>query len=221
MMKKIIAIIIVILLTAAAGVYYAYENKDVSPFSKEVNGVAIFKDHNSVHLRVAAKLGIEPLENRKEVKIVKDLLVQIESNDRYKVDRLTHSVPYLTHGARSLLEQIGQNFQDSLKNKGYAEYRIIVTSVLRTQKDVKRLRASGNKNASKNSAHTYATTFDITYARYDRINTLKGIFKKHPSNSEMKMILAEVLKDLRLQQKCYVKYELGQRCFHITSRIKG
>lgn len=219
MMKKIIAIIIVILLTVAAGVYYAYENKDVSPFSKEVNGVAIFKDRNSVHLRVAAKLGIEPLENRKEVKTVKDLLVQIESNDRYKVDWLTHSVPYLTHGARSLLEQIGQNFQDSLSARGYEKHRIIVTSVLRTRDDVMRLRKSGNPNAVMNSAHMHGTTFDITYARYDRMFSLKSVVRKRPSHKEMKTILSEVLKDLRIGQKCYIMYEVKQRCFHITSRI--
>ena len=30
---------------------------------------------------------------------------------------------------------------------------------------------------------------------------------------------AVLLRDLRKQKKCYVKYEIKQRCFHITTRI--
>lgn len=221
-MKKFVGLIIILIIALVTGTCYLHQYKsDRTISSTDYKALEVFNDLNPRQLKAAKEYGIKPVKNRKEAQEKTTSLVYITSNDLYKVDRLTHSIPYLTKGADELLNQIAKNFQDSLKSKGYAEYRIIVTSVLRTQKDVERLRASGNKNASKNSAHTYATTFDITYARYDRINTLKGIFKKHPSNSEMKMILAEVLKDLRLQQKCYVKYELGQRCFHITSRIKG
>ena len=90
----------------------------------------------------------------------------------------------------------------------------IVTSVTRTHNDVKNLRRSGNVNASTNSCHFYGTTFDITYAR----------FYKHTGHTEtfesamMKQILAEVLKNLRDEGRCYVKYERKQACFHITAR---
>lgn len=170
-----------------------------------------FNDLNNVHLSSAKKLGLKyPLKNRDEAKAVKRSLVKIKSNKRYSVDKLTHSLPYLTLGAAELLDIIGQNFVDSLASKGLKPNKIIVTSVLRTQEDVKKLQESGNVNASSNSAHCYGTTFDITYARYD---------KKSEDIETLKNVLGEVLLDLKKQKKCYVKYELKQRCFHITTRI--
>ena len=103
-------------------------------------------------------------------------------------------------------------------SKGFANHRIIVTSVLRTLNDVERLRKSGNPNAAKKSAHSYATTFDLTYIRFDKINSANNA-SKTPSQKDMFMVLAQVLKDLKTQRKCYVLYEIKQRCFHITSRI--
>ena len=70
-----------------------------------------------------------------------------------------------------------------------------------------------------NSAHCYATTFDITYARFDKIKYRK--FRRYESVEKaiLKNVLGEVLRDLRKQNKCYVKYEVKQRCFHITTRM--
>ena len=63
---------------------------------------------------------------------------------------------------------------------------------------------------SSNSAHLYATTIDITYSRFE------GAV---PVNYDpYKYILAEVLRDLRNDKRCYVKFELKQACFHITVR---
>ena len=175
---------------------------------------AMFDDKNRVHLRSARQLGLkQPLKNRDEAESIKGRLVKIESNKYYKVDRLTHSIPYLTQGAANMLGMIGKNFQDSLKSKDLPSYSIIVTSVLRTKDDVKRLRQSGNPNASINSAHCHATTIDITYARFAK----KG--RKSAETATLKNVLGEVLRDLKKQKKCYVKYEVRQKCFHITTRI--
>ena len=38
------------------------------------------------------------------------------------------------------------------------------------------------------------------------------------SADTLKLVLAEVLRDVRKADKCYVKYELKQGCFHITTR---
>lgn len=219
-MKKIIAILIIFLIVFFSGMYFAYVFKPEIPYQvKNREAISIFKDRNQTHLNVAIKNGIIPLDNRKEVENVQSQLKHIETNNFYKVDKLTHSVPYLTEGASELLTLIATNFQDSLKSKGYENHRIIVTSLLRTRNDVTRLQKSGNKNATTHSAHMYATTFDITYARFDRMLTASAITKKRPSQKAMHKILAEVLKDLKYQRKCYIMYELRQRCFHITSRI--
>ena len=156
-------------------------------------------------------MGIRPVADKSRLN--KEQLAKIESGKYYKVDWLTHSVPYLTPSTKELLEKIGEQFQKSLKEQGIEKHRIIVTSVLRTDDDVKELRKV-NGNAAANSAHQYATTFDITYVRFDRMS----LIGKSTTNQQLANILGEVIKQLRDDGLCYVKYERNQRCFHITSR---
>ena len=39
------------------------------------------------------------------------------------------------------------------------------------------------------------------------------------SSDTLKLVLSEVLRDLKKADKCYIKYELKQGCFHITTRM--
>ena len=130
----------------------------------------------------------------------------------YEVDSLTHSIPYLVPKAKDLLETIGRSFIDSLESRGGGSYQILVTSVLRVDQDVKRLRKK-NGNASANSAHRYGTTFDIAYSRFVTTDDRYLIPKE-----QLKHILAEVLLSLKKRNACYVKYEIKQGCFHVTVR---
>ena len=75
--------------------------------------------------------------------------------------------------AAILLEDIGRAFYDSLSVKGVPLHKIIVTSVLRTQEDVMRLRRF-NGNATENSCHLYGTTLDICYNRYKTVEDPDG-----------------------------------------------
>ena len=186
---------------------------------KELDYAALFNDQNGVQLKSAKKFGIkQTLKNRDEADDVKDSLVHIRNNNHYSIAKLTHSIPYLTNGAAGLLDMIGKNFLDSLESKGLNPNKIIVTSVLRTQEDIVKLQRA-NPNSVKNSAHCYATTFDITYARYDKIKFKNFRRCESVEKETLKKVLGEVLRDLRKQNKCYVKYEVKQRCFHITTRI--
>ena len=188
-----------------------------SPKTTRVRGVISYKrafgDLNEVHLSSATVKGIVPLENREQADSLKTQLLRIRGNEYYTTDSLTHSIPYLVPSASVLLTKIGSNFQDSLKNKGLAQNKIIVTSILRTKDDVRRLRRR-NGNASLNSAHFYGTTFDVSYRRFCPVETGDSI-----NPDKLKMVLAEVLRDLREKEWCYVKYELKQGCFHITTRL--
>lgn len=176
-----------------------------------------FGDLNDVHLKAAKSLGIRPLNSRDEAERMKKKLVEIRNNERYSVDSLTHSIPFLVPQAGALLDTIGANFLDSLAAKGLNPNRIIVTSVLRTDEDVKRLRRR-NGNASNNSAHAYGTTFDVSWKRFKKIEEEDGRPLQSVSADTLKLVLAEVLRDLRKADKCYIKYELKQGCFHITAR---
>lgn len=204
---------IVLILTAifVGVVWYAYDHyvnrgKDVG-----VNHRYLFGDANNTYLKAAREKGIKPPANRDELDVSK--LVKIETCDLYKVDPLEYSVPYLTPAAKALLDEIGSRFQKAMSEQGLKKHRLIVTSVLRTDDDVNRLRKV-NGNATKNSPHRYATTFDITYVRYDRMS-LKG---QAASRQQMANILGEVLEGLRKEGRCYVRYERLEPCYHITSR---
>ena len=168
-----------------------------------------FNDLNDKHLKAARQWGIQPVTSDELLEEQMGKLDKIGSCRYYQVDELTHSIPYLVPRAEKLLKTIGRNFQDSLSSKGLSSRKIIVTSVLRTTGNVKKLRKK-NVNASANSAHVYGTTFDVAYARY------KGAEKEE--TDKLKSVLAEVLQDLRKQKKCYVRYEFKQGCFHITVR---
>ena len=218
-MKKIIIFVILLGIVCLGFTFLLpYKNKAVK--IKELNYASLFNDQNGVQLKSAARFGIKrTLKDRKEANGVKDGLVHIKDNSHYSIAKLTHSIPYLTDGAAELLDMIGRNFLDSLESKGLNPNRIIVTSVLRTQEDIKKLQKSGNPNAVSNSAHCYATTFDITYARYDKIMFRKFRWCESVDKDTLKYVLGEVLRDLKRQKKCYVKYEVKQRCFHITTRM--
>lgn len=170
-----------------------------------------FRDLNGEQLAAAKKSGVEPVENRQEAERLKKKLNLIESNEYYLVDNLTHSIPYLTDGAKKLLGDIGKGFQESLLKAGYRPHRIIVTSLLRTRDDVERLRKV-NGNAARNSSHMYGTSFDLSWSRYNRISTDGNAV----SNSTLASYLGEVIYQLRSRGRCVVIYEQNQHCFHIT-----
>ena len=181
---------------------------------------------NAVQLKSAKAIGISPVASREEAESLKKKLVEIGPCEYYDMDSLTHSIPYLVPTARALLETIGENFLDSLENKGLNPNKIIVTSVTRTKEDVKRLRRT-NGNASMNSCHFYGTTFDISWKRFTKVEDPDGrpmqdVRDGRPMQDvradTLKLVLAEVLRDLKKEEKCYVKYELKQGCFHITAR---
>lgn len=188
---------------------------------RNIRGVVSYKrtfnDLNKLHLNAAQRIGIGSVASRKEAEDMKKKLIHITDNEFFTVDSLTHSIPYLVPHASELLGNIGKNFLDSLTSKGLNPNRIIVTSVLRTQDDVKKLRKR-NINASGNSAHCYGTTFDISWKRFRKVEDKNGRPMEDVGSDTLKLVLAEVLRDMRKEKRCYIKYELKQGCFHITAR---
>ena len=141
---------------------------------------------------------------------------EVGQGNRYPADCFAERSPE-SGKASELLDTIGANFLDSLACKGLNPNRVIVTSVTRTKEDVKRLRRT-NGNASMNSCHFYGTTFDISWKRFEKVEDPDGRPMQDVSADTLKLVLSEVLRDLRKADRCYVKYELKQGCFHITAR---
>lgn len=188
---------------------------------RNIHGVVSYKrsfnDLNDTHLVAARAIGINPIEDREDAVHMTRSLTEVATCETYKLDSLTHSIPFLVPRAHDLLVNLAGGFRDSLVSKGLNPYKIIVTSVLRTNHDVKRLRR-GNVNASDKSAHRYGTTFDISYKRFEQVADPDGYPLQEVGTDTLKMVLAECLRDLKKQGDCYVKYELKQGCFHITAR---
>ena len=169
---------------------------------------AVFNDENDIQLAAAKRNGIKELTARKP-DYEKYGLVRLESNRYYTISELKYSVPYLVPEACVMLNTIGKCFQDVLAEKyPKSQYKIIVTSVLRTGEDVHKL-VRRNRWATENSCHKHGTTVDISYQKFDKISGREiGAY-------EMKEVLAIALSELRDNKLCYVKYE-RRNCFHVT-----
>lgn len=196
--------------------YHDHEGKLlVHPIYSVPNFKNTFPDENDVQLEAAQRNGVQPVADIAEAEKRKSELVFVGANPYFDIDKLKSSIPYLVPSASVLLQDIGRNFFDSLQVKGVPLHKLIVTSVLRSKEDVEKLRRR-NLNAAQNSCHQYGTTFDICYNRYTTVEDPAGPHRRQVTNDTLKWVLSEVLRDMREQDRCLVKYEVKQGCFHIT-----
>lgn len=171
-----------------------------------------FNDSNYKHWESAERYGIRPLTDTRSHWQLKSPIVKVTTCADFFLDTLIFSRPYLVPHAASTLHEIGRRFRDTIASRGGGDYRIKVTSLLRTPSTIKRLRRR-NRNAIDSSVHQLGTTFDISYASY-----VASAPQPARSVDDLKGILAEILKAMREENKIWVKYEVGQPCFHITAR---
>lgn len=172
-----------------------------------------FDDLNPVQLEAAQSLGITPAKSRDDLLRI-DRLVPLKETPGLKLDDLTHSVPLMVPEAVRLAQEIGAAFRYQLEADGQPLYRLIVTSVTRTEEDMSELRQR-NGNASPNSTHCYGTTLDISWQRFDKVDPEDP---RTIEPEELKHLLARVLKAFHEDGRCYIKHERKQACFHITVR---
>ena len=183
-----------------------YKQKD---FSRKLNDRIV--DYSAE----AKRNGINVCRNYRDLKkrISDGKLVRVKSGNRYTVDRMTFSSPYVTNDSKILLDEIARRFRDKVSQKGLNGARFVVTSMTRETDNVKRLRKN-NRNSSENSPHLYGNAFDISYKR---INARKWIL----TNCDKKFLkdaLGEVIWQLREEKKCWATYERMQNCFHVVAR---
>lgn len=201
--------------TGRQSIFFAKDGKEVkNPIYSVPHFGNTFPDQQDVQLAAATMHGVQPVQDRDEAERSKGRLVYVGANPYFYVDKLNNSIPYLVPRAAVLLQDIGRSYYDSLAIKGIPLHKIIVTSVLRTKNDVEKLRGR-NGNATQNSCHLYGTTFDVCYNRYKTVEAMDNPRRK-VRNDTLKWVLSEVLRDMRNADRCYVKYEVHQGCFHIT-----
>ena len=173
----------------------------------------VFRDSNYIHYNEGRALGIEPIVDDSTAWHLRRQLVRIHSCEEFEVAELHHSFPYLVPEASKLLHELGRRFNDSLRTRGGGDYRLKVTSLLRTRGTVRRLRRV-NRASVDSSAHQFGTTFDISYTRFMLTRT-GGVYR---TQEDLKNLLAEVIAQLRAEGRCWVIYERHSGCFHITTR---
>lgn len=174
-----------------------------------------FNDLQSTQLATASRIGLpHPPKDRADAARMRKQLVEVKSCDNYVVDELTHSVPYLVPSAKRELDAIGAEWADILRRNNLPHYRFRVTSILRTQEDIRLLQRSGNINSVTQSCHCYGTTFDLAYFGFEKVTPTNDYM--HEDN--LKLVLGQVLLNHRRSGDIYVKYEAKQSCFHVTVR---
>ncbi len=174
-----------------------------------------FNDLQQKQHAVASRIGLKrPPKDRADAAQMRKQLVEVKTCDNYVVDELTHSVPYLIPSAKRELDAIGDEWADILRRNNLPHYRFRVTSILRTQEDIRQLQRSGNINSVTQSCHCYGTTFDLAYFGYDKVTRTRDYM--HEDN--LKLVLGQVLLNHQRAGKIYVKYEAKQSCFHVTVR---
>ena len=172
-----------------------------------------FNDMQEKQKAAAMANGLAPFKSQAEIEgryrelRRKDKLIKIETNPRYVVRHLNYSTPYVVPKVDKLLDDIGKRFQAKTQSNA----RFMVTSVLRTEEDIKKLRKV-NGNASSASCHCNATTIDISYARFEQDEY------RPRDGYQLRLALAQTLHELRKEGRCYVKIERKQYCYHITVR---
>lgn len=172
-----------------------------------------FNDMQDKQKAAAVKNGLATFQSRADVeakyaKLKREgKLVEISTNSKYIVRELTNSSPYVVPKMAKLLDDIGTIFQAMSQSNA----QFVVTSVLRTEEDITNLKKK-NGNASSNSCHCNATTVDISYARFGKDG------EEERENYHLRLALAKTMHELRKEERCYVKIERKQYCYHITVR---
>jgi len=140
-------------------------------------------------------------------------LRKVSSGRYYRIENMTHSFPYLTSDSKRLLDEIGKRFRKKTEKEGFPGSRFVITSMTRTSENIAAL-GKANINASADSPHLYGNAFDISYARF--------LFRKYKVTDcdkwYMKEALAEIIYELKQENKCWATYERQQGCFHVVSR---
>lgn len=214
--------IVMALLILASIVYSPIANYYNGLANEKVYGkikVDWYKDLNPEHLKYAQKNGVKPFKKNKDFHsqveglVDEGKLVKVKNTRNYQVEHLTYSHAYLTPDARAFLNDLGKRFQKKLNENDMGTYAYQISSLLRTEENQRALSKS-NRNASPNSSHMYATTFDIAYDSV--IKKPLPWMKVQMADPKAIKLLSEAIGELRAEGRCVVVTEKLEKCFHIT-----
>ncbi|HLW62266.1 MAG TPA: DUF5715 family protein [Flavobacterium sp.] len=178
-----------------------------SVFSQSRRAVTPPTKEYTTHLNAAKAHGIKNLKDKKVLNkyVVQGKLVKVKQRGYgYRLDKFTHSHPYLVSKANRVLDEIAREF---VRKSGQNFF--VVTSLTRTQADQNRLRRVNVNASSNDSSHCFGAAIDISYIRFNHKRQVNHKLDKH---------LESVLKDFQKAGKIYFVKERVNRCYHIIVR---
>jgi hypothetical protein len=159
--------------------------------------------------------GITTCANKRDLirKVSSGELKRVRNGRGYEVEDLFYSYPYLTNDGKALLKEMGRRFRKKMSGTRVRGSDFRLTSMTRTTEVLLKLRKT-NSNASVNSPHFHGNAFDISYVRF----TSPKWFITECDKYYLKEALAQVIWQLREENKCWATYEIKQGCFHVVAR---
>lgn len=187
------------------------------PDSVKLFPTNVLNDKNDVHLAYAQAFGLQKLYTSRlefeddSAQMVKEgKLIHIKNNPLFHITELKHSYPFLIPEMVDLLNEIAYNFNKNLPEQYKNDFKIVITSALRTNETQLYLSKS-NRNASPVSAHLFGTTVDISYKVFWGIKQDTLV-----SDYYAVQALTKSLQDLRMKCRFATVKERRQACFHTT-----
>ncbi len=167
------------------------------------NCEVLFTDGINAHEKAYKHEGIKPQKTDDGLIQLgkKNVLKEIESNEFYIVQDLTHSQPLLLPKAIDFIDKLSILYQQKCKEKNIEYLPYEITSVSRSRESVERL-GKENENSIENSPHLKGKTFDMSWSKFDGYEAQLKLF-------------TSALTELKNQNKCFVKFERNG-CLHIT-----
>src|SRR5690606_38775559 len=144
----------------------------ITTFSQSRRGVTPPSKEYITHLKAAKSHGIKNLKDKKVLDryVSQGKLVKVKQRGYgYRLDKFTHSHPYLVPKANRVLSEIAREF---VKKSGQNFF--VVTSLTRTKADQNRLRRVNVNASSNDSSHCFGAAIDISYIRFNhkrQVNT--------------------------------------------------
>lgn len=134
-------------------------------------------------------------------------LVEIKDGRGYRIDRLTHSHPWLLPETYQLLQDMGNDFADAMEGTPSEGAVFRVTSVTRTDKQQGKLRRRNANATNSRSTHSYGASFDVAFI--DRFD----------DSANCGTPTREMERLLNRYQKAGIIYVIPEgNCMHITLR---
>lgn len=183
--------------------YYGYSHRGTEVTGNCPKCQIIFTDNIATHETALENEGITPQKNFRDIEKLSQMgnLVKIKTNESYIVRNAKFSRPYILPKANTFLLELSKKYADECSSEKIGYVPFTISSVTRSIESVEIL-IGRNGNAIKNSAHLKGKTFDISYRAFNK-------------NKKQNKAFINVLKDLRANKKCFVKFERNG-CLHIT-----